>query len=72
MAGRVHRRDGNLQFLRRHPGHSHPGETNKPAKRPTTVYRDVLSQPWLLDPVPGWLPSRIAFTRTADGLNRWT
>jgi hypothetical protein len=36
------------------------------------VYRDVLSQPWLLDPVPGWLPSRIAFTRTADGLNRWT
>jgi uncharacterized protein len=22
------------------------------------AYRDVLSQIWLLDPVPGWLPSR--------------
>jgi predicted AAA+ superfamily ATPase len=27
------------------------------------VYRDVLSQLWLLDPVPGWLPSRSAFSR---------
>jgi predicted AAA+ superfamily ATPase len=40
-----------------------PGETNKPAKTTTTVYRDVLSQLWLLDPVPGWLPSRNAFSR---------
>ncbi|MGW0506380.1 ATP-binding protein [Micromonospora sp. NPDC003241] len=40
-----------------------PGETNKPAKTTTTVYRDVLSQLWLLDPVPGWLPSRSAFSR---------
>ena len=39
------------------------GETNKPAKTTTTVYRDVLSQLWLLDPVPGWLPSRSAFSR---------
>jgi uncharacterized protein len=40
-----------------------PGETNKPAKTTTTGYRDVLSQLWLLDPVPGWLPSRSAFSR---------
>jgi Domain of unknown function (DUF4143) len=40
-----------------------PGETNKPAKTTTTVYRDVLSQLWLLDPVPGCLPSRSAFSR---------
>jgi predicted AAA+ superfamily ATPase len=40
-----------------------PGESNKPAKTTTTVYRDVLSQLWLLDPVPGWLPSRSAFSR---------
>jgi hypothetical protein len=35
----------------------------KPAKTTTTVYRDVLSQLWLLDPVPGWLPSRSALSR---------
>ncbi len=40
-----------------------PGETNKPAKTTTTAYRDVLSQLWLLDPVPGWLPGRSAFSR---------
>jgi hypothetical protein len=40
-----------------------PGESNKPAKSTTTAYRDVLSQLWLLDPVPGWSPSRSAFTR---------
>jgi predicted AAA+ superfamily ATPase len=40
-----------------------PGESNKPAKTTTTAYRDVLSQLWLLDPVPGWLPSRSAFSR---------
>jgi predicted AAA+ superfamily ATPase len=40
-----------------------PGESNKPAKTTTTVYRDVLSQLWLLDPVPGWSPSRSAFSR---------
>ena len=40
-----------------------PGESNKPAKTTTTVYRDVLSQLWLLDPVPGWSPSRSPFSR---------
>lgn len=33
-----------------------PGEVNKPAKTTTVTYRDVLTQLWLLDPVPGWLP----------------
>ena len=40
-----------------------PGESNKPAKTTTIVYRDVLSQLWLLDRVPGWSPSRSAFSR---------
>lgn len=35
-----------------------PGESTKPAKTTTTAYRDVLSQLWLLDPVPGWAPNR--------------
>lgn len=39
------------------------GESAKPAKTTTTLYRDVLSQLWLLDPVPGWIPSRNPFTR---------
>ncbi len=34
------------------------GEAQKPAKTTTIAYRDVLSQLWLLDPVPGWIPSR--------------
>ena len=33
-----------------------PGEVDKPAKTTTIAYRDVLSQLWLLDPIPGWLP----------------
>jgi uncharacterized protein len=35
-----------------------PGESEKPARTTTTTYRDVLAQLWLLDPVPGWLPTR--------------
>jgi len=30
----------------------------KPAKTTTTAYRDILTQLWLLDPVPGWVPNR--------------
>lgn len=33
-----------------------PGETDKPAKTTTIAYRDVLSQLWLLDPLPAWSP----------------
>ncbi len=40
-----------------------PGERDKPAKTTVIVYRDVLTQLWLLDPIPGWSPSRSALTR---------
>jgi uncharacterized protein len=43
-----------------------PGDGDKPAKTTTIAYRDVLSQIWLLDPVPGWLPVRNQFTRLAQ------
>lgn len=39
------------------------GESNKPARDTTTVYRDVLAQLWLIEPVPSWLPGRGAFGR---------
>ncbi|WBB97391.1 MULTISPECIES: DUF4143 domain-containing protein [unclassified Solwaraspora] len=45
-----------------------PGESNKPAKTTTVAYRDVLSQLWLLDPVPGWSPSRSTFTRLGSAV----
>ncbi len=32
------------------------GETDKPAKTTTIAYRDLLTQIWILDPVPPWLP----------------
>jgi predicted AAA+ superfamily ATPase len=34
------------------------GDGSQPAKTTTIAYRDHLSQLWLLDPVPGWSPSR--------------
>lgn len=43
-----------------------PGDTDKPGKTTTIGYRDVLSQIWLLEPVPGWLPVRNHFTRLAQ------
>jgi predicted AAA+ superfamily ATPase len=33
-----------------------PGHGEKPAKTTTIAYRDTLTQLWLLDPVPGWVP----------------
>ena len=42
------------------------GDHDKPAKTTTIGYRDVLSQLWLLDPVPGWLPVRNQFARLAQ------
>ncbi|WP_426567053.1 ATP-binding protein [Angustibacter sp. McL0619] len=39
------------------------GESEKPAKTTVIAYRDVLSQLWILDPVPGWVPTRNHFTR---------
>lgn len=37
------------------------GAGDKPAKSTVLAYRDVLTQLWLLDPVPGWAPSRSPF-----------
>ena len=39
------------------------GDGAQPAKTTTIAYRDHLSQLWLLDPVPGWSPSRSPMTR---------
>ncbi len=40
-----------------------PGEVDKPARSTTTAYRDLLSQIWLLDPVPPWLPHGTELSR---------
>lgn len=40
-----------------------PGESDKPAKTTGIAYRDALTQLWLLDPVPGWAPTRNQFAR---------
>lgn len=39
------------------------GTTSKPAKTTTIGYRDVLTQLWLVEPVPGWLPTRRPLAR---------
>ncbi len=33
------------------------GDGSQPAKSTTVVYRDLLTQLWILDPVPGWIPT---------------
>jgi len=33
-----------------------PGQSDKPARSTSIAYRDVLTQLWLLDPVPAWVP----------------
>lgn len=43
-----------------------PGESDKPAKTTAIAFRDVLTRLWLLEPVPGWLPTRNHFTRLAQ------
>lgn len=40
-----------------------PGEADKPARSTSIAYRDVLTQLWLLDPVPAWVPSGHPLTR---------
>lgn len=39
------------------------GDGTQPAKSTTITYRDHLTQLWLLDPVPGWSPSRSPIAR---------
>lgn len=34
------------------------GQGEKPARSTTLPYRDVLERLWILDPVPGWVPSQ--------------
>ena len=43
-----------------------PGDVDKPAKTTTIAYRDVLSQLWLLDQVPGWVPTGQPLSRLAQ------
>ncbi|MDR1412728.1 MAG: DUF4143 domain-containing protein [Actinomycetes bacterium] len=38
-----------------------PGEDNKPAKRTTLIYRDVLASLWLIDQIDPWLPMNTTF-----------
>jgi predicted AAA+ superfamily ATPase len=42
-----------------------PGDSGPPAKTTTIAYRNVLTQLYLLDPVPGWLPGRNHFGKAA-------
>lgn len=37
------------------------GESEKPARSSTTVYREVLEHMWIVDPIPAWVPSQNAF-----------
>ncbi|TWS18877.1 ATP-binding protein [Tsukamurella asaccharolytica] len=39
------------------------GDGSQPAKTTTVAYRDHLTQLWLLDPVPGWIPANNAIRR---------
>lgn len=39
------------------------GEGEKPSRRATGPYRDVLERLWIVDPVPAWLPSRNRIAR---------
>lgn len=39
------------------------GDGSQPAKTTTIAYRDHLAQLWLLDPLPGWSPSRSPLAR---------
>jgi predicted AAA+ superfamily ATPase len=43
-----------------------PGDSNKPAQATTAVYRDVLTKLWMLEPLPGWIPSTNRLLRLAQ------
>ncbi|MEI2777465.1 MAG: AAA family ATPase [Tetrasphaera sp.] len=40
-----------------------PAQADKPARSTSIAYRDVLTQLWLLDPVPAWAPGGHPLTR---------
>lgn len=39
------------------------GQSDKPSRATTIPYRDVLERLWILDPIPGWIPSRNQIAR---------
>lgn len=41
------------------------GDGEKPTKATVLPYRDILERLWILDPLPGWLPTRNFTTRLA-------
>jgi predicted AAA+ superfamily ATPase len=43
-----------------------PGQSDKPSRSTATVYRDVLAQLWLLDPVDAWAPTRNRIERLSQ------
>lgn len=43
-----------------------PGYGDKPARSTSTAYRDVLTQLWILDPVPAWQPHGSFLARLAQ------
>lgn len=43
-----------------------PGEADKPARSTTEAFRDVLSDLWILDPLPAWVPSDNRLHRLAQ------
>lgn len=42
------------------------GEGEKPTRKATTPYRDVLQRLWIVDPVPAWLPTRSHLRRLSS------
>lgn len=42
------------------------GEGEKPTRKATTPYRDVLKRLWIVDPVPAWLPTRSHLRRLSS------
>ncbi|GGK79403.1 ATP-binding protein [Ornithinimicrobium pekingense] len=40
-----------------------PGQADKPARSTSIAYREVLTQLWLIDPVPAWTPAGSVLTR---------
>lgn len=43
-----------------------PGTGEQPAKTTTIAYRDVLNQLWLIEQIPGWLPTNNHFARLSQ------
>jgi predicted AAA+ superfamily ATPase len=44
-----------------------PGQADKPARSTSIAYRDVLTELWLIDPVPAWSPTGSPLTRLGQG-----